>query len=313
MKNTIFSKSKLPASMEKRRARQGFVFTIPWVVGFLVFFLYPALQSIWYAFSNANPLDEHDGTIINYFATRFSGIEFFKEIWTVDTKFTTNLFDSIVDFFYSLPIILFLSFVFAIVLNQNFRGRLIVRAIFFLPVIIASGVVLTYLNGDSNAQALLESGGGSSGGLYNSFSFSTMLENVGLPAALVKQLNEYISSIFNLVWSSGVQTILFLAGLQSISAQYYEVAKVEGATGWETFWYVTVPMMANVIVLNVVYTCIDLFTSNNNQVMQQAYTLIQESNYNKSSAIMWSYFAILGVVIGAILFIFRKPLKRAAM
>lgn len=309
MKNNIVNKL-LPASMEKRRARQGFVFTIPWVIGFLVFFFYPAMLSIWYSFSKANPLDEHTGTIFEYFATRFAGMEFYKNIWTVDTSFTTNLFDSIVDFFYSLPIILFLSFVFAIVLNQNFRGRLIVRAIFFLPVIIASGVVLTYLNGDANAQELLESGT-SSGGLYNSFSFSTMLENVGLPNALVKQLNEYISSIFSLVWSSGVQTILFLAGLQSISAQYYEVAKVEGATGWETFWYVTVPMMANVIILNVVYTCIDLFTSNSNQVMQQAYKLIEGSEYNKSAAIMWSYFAILGVVIGAILIIFRKPLKNA--
>lgn len=309
MKNNIVNKL-LPASMEKRRARQGFVFTIPWVIGFLVFFLYPAMLSIWYSFSKTNPLDEHTGTIFEYFATRFAGMDFYKNIWTVDTSFTTNLFDSIVDFFYSLPIILFLSFVFAIVLNQNFRGRLIVRAIFFLPVIIASGVVLTYLNGDANAQELLESGT-SSGGLYNSFSFSTMLENVGLPNALVKQLNQYISSIFSLVWSSGVQTILFLAGLQSISAQYYEVAKVEGATGWETFWYVTVPMMANVIILNVVYTCIDLFTSNSNQVMQQAYKLIEGSEYNKSAAIMWSYFAILGVVIGAILIIFRKPLKNA--
>ena len=310
MKNSILEKL-LPASMEKRRARQGFVFTIPWVIGFLVFFFYPALQSIWYAFSKATPIDEFQGTIIEYFKTRFAGLEFFNDIWTKDTNFTTNLFDSIVDFFYSLPIILFLSFVFAIVLNQNFRGRLIVRAIFFLPVIIASGVVLTYLNGDTNAQELLESGSGS--GLYNSFSFATMLENVGLPDAVVTKLNEYIASIFNLVWSSGVQTILFLAGLQSISAQYYEVAKVEGATGWETFWYVTVPMMANVIVLNVVYTCIDLFTSNNNKVMQQAYSLIQNNNYNKSAAIMWSYFVILGVVIGAILIIFRKPLQRAAM
>ena len=310
MKKTLLEKL-LPASMEARRARQGFVFTIPWVLGFLVFFFYPAIQSIWYSLANTNPLDEHNGTLIEYFTTRFAGMDHYKHMWTIDTSFTTNLFDSIVDFFYSLPIILFLSFVFAIVLNQNFRGRMIVRAIFFLPVIIASGVVLTYLNGDTTAQELLESGSG--GGLYNSFSFSTMLENVGLPNSLVKQLNEYIASIFNLVWSSGVQTILFLAGLQSISAQYYEVAKVEGATGWETFWYVTVPMMSNVIVLNVVYTCIDLFTSNSNKVMKQAYTLIEGSEYNKSAAIMWSYFLILGVILGAILIIFRKPLKRAAM
>lgn len=312
MKNNIsLRKSKLPASMEKRNARKGFAFLIPWLIGFTVFFLFPALQSIWYSFSKSSPIDDIDNSIFSYIADKFAGLEFFKNIWLEDTSFTVNLFDSIVDFLYSLPIILFLSFVFALVINQDFRGRMIVRAIFFLPVIIASGVVLSYLNGDANAQELLGSDGG--GSMYNSLSFSEMLQNLGLPASITNQLNKYISSIFSLVWSSGVQTILFLAGLQSISAQYYEVAQVEGATKWEVFWYVTFPMMANILILNTVYTCIDLFTSNSNQVMQQAYELIENSNYNKSSAIMWSYFIVLGIIIGVILIVFRKPIKRVEL
>ena len=312
MKNDIqLRKSRLSVSMENRKARQGFAFLIPWLIGFTVFFLLPTLQSIWYSFSKSSPIDDIENGFFSYVADKFAGIEFYRNIWLEDTNFTSNLFDSITNFLYSLPIILFLSFVFALVLNQDFRGRMTVRAIFFLPVIIASGVVLSYLNGDANAQELL--GSESSGSMYNSLSFSEMLQNLGLPSSITNQLNAYISSIFNLVWGTGVQTILFLAGLQSISAQYYEVAQVEGATKWEVFWYVTFPMTANILILNTVYTCIDLFTSNSNQVMQQAYELIENSNYNKSSAIMWCYFVILGLIIGLILILFRKPMKNVEL
>jgi len=309
--NVLMKKSKLSASMERARAKQGFVFVIPWLVGFLVFFMYPAIQSIWYAFSNSSPIDDVENGIFAYIGEKFAGMKHLKHIWLEDTNFTTNLYESIGDFFYSLPIILFLSFVFALVLNQNFRGRMVVRAIFFLPVIIASGVVMTYLNGDANAQELLANGGKS--GIYNSFSFGDMLQNMGLPLQLTEKLSEYIASIFDLVWSSGVQTILFLAGLQSISAHYYEVAHVEGATKWEMFWYVTFPMLTNIIVLNVVYTCIDIFTANSNRVMRQAYTLIDTSSYNRASAIMWCYFLILGAIIAIILFLFRKQIKKVEL
>lgn len=310
-KSVLVKKSKRPASMEKLRAKQGFVFVIPWLLGFVVFFLYPAIQSLWYAFSKSSPIDDIENGIFAYISEKFSGMGNLKYIWLEDPNFTTNLYESIGDFFYSLPIILFLSFVFALVLNQKFRGRMIVRAIFFLPVIIASGVVLTYLNGDANAQELLSNGGKS--GMYNSFSFAEMLQNMGLPLKLTDQLSEYIASIFDLVWGSGVQTILFLAGLQSISAHYYEVAHVEGATKWEMFWYVTFPMLTNIIVLNVVYTCIDIFTSSSNIVMKQAYDLMDKSSYNTSSAIMWCYFLILGAIIGIILILFRKPLKKVEL
>lgn len=308
-KFSLKNRSFLPASMEKRRSVQGFMFLIPWLLGFLIFFFYPAIQSIWYAFSSSSPIDEIGSNIFAYLSKMFVGLKNFRYIWLENTLFTENLFDSIVTFLYTLPIVIFLSFVFSLVLNQNFRGRLFVRAIFFLPVIIASGVVMTYLNGDTNAQAMLETSGSS--GMYTSFSFTDMLKNMGLPSAITTRLTSYISSIFSIVWSTGVQTILFLAGLQSISAQYYEVAEVEGATKWETFWYVTFPMMINVLILNIVYTCIDLFTSNTNVVMRQAYELIDKSSYNYASAIMWCYFVLLGAVIGIILFLLRKPIKQA--
>ena len=306
MKNPI---KKRHASLESNMARNGYLFILPWLLGFLIFFVYPMFMSIWYSFSNSSPIDDIEGGLFTYISDKFVGFKYYKNIWLVDTNFTDNLSNSIFEFLYSLPIIIFLSLVFALVLNQKFRGRLLARAIFFIPVIVASGVVMTYLNGDANAQELLNSSGGSNS-MYTSFSFSEMLNNLGLPTAITKQLNNYISSIFSLVWSSGVQTILFLAGLQAISAQYYEVATVEGATKWETFWFVTFPMLMNVLVLNVVYTGITIFTDNKNSVMMQAYELIRNTNYNKSSAIMWCYFAILGIIIGTLLFVFRKKINK---
>lgn len=303
------SKGGLLRTAEQRKSFQGFLFITPWLLGFAVFFLFPVIQSIWYSFSISTPIDSIEGGFFNYLKNSFIGIEHYRDIWTVDTEFNENLFDSIAQFIGSLPIILFLSLVFGLVLNQDFQGRMIVRALFFLPVIITGGVVMEYLSGDANAQQLLSSSEEATS-MYSSFSFSNMLDGLGLPDTIIEQLNGFISQIFTLVWNSGVQTILFLAGLQAISAQYYEVAEVEGATKWETFWFVTFPMLTNVLILNTIYTCIDLFIDNSNKVMSQAYTLIEKANYNKSAAIMWTYFTILMVVMGVLLFIFRKPIKQ---
>ena len=309
MKTSLF-KPKRTASLESNMARKGYLFILPWLIGFLLFFVYPMFMSVWYSFSNSTPIDDVNGNIFAYLGDKFVGLKYYDYIWLRDTDFTNNLSNSLWEFFYSLPIIIFLSLVFALVLNQKFRGRLIARAIFFIPVIVASGVVMSYLNGDTNAQELLNSPDGNNT-MYTSVSFSEMLMNMGLPKAITEQLNSYISSIFSLVWSSGVQTILFLAGLQAISAQYYEVADVEGATKWETFWFITFPMLMNVTILNVVYTAITIFTDNKNAVMQQAYELIFTNiNYNKSAAIMWSYFAILGIIIGLAFLIFRKLIQK---
>lgn len=304
-----FLKNKRSPSLERSMSRNGYLFILPWLLGFLIFFIYPMFMSIWYSFSNSSPIDDINNGLLNYLSDKFVGLEYYKNIWLEDTSFTDNLSNSIFEFFYSLPIIIFLSLVFALVLNQKFRGRLFARAIFFIPVIVASGVVMTYLNGDTNAQELLNSPDGTNT-MYTSVSFSEMLMNMGLPTAITEQINNYISSIFSLVWSSGVQTILFLAGLQAISAQYYEVANVEGATKWETFWFVTFPMLTNVLILNVVYTAITIFTDNKNAVMMQAYELINKTNYNKSSAIMWCYFAILGIICALLYLIFSKLIKK---
>lgn len=172
-------------------------------------------------------------------------------------------------------------------------------------------MVTKLLHGDVMAGELLTQGQ-TGATLYNTVSFSKILVNLGLPESLTSQLDSYINSIFDLIWSCGVQTILFLAGLQSIAASFYEVAKVEGATAWETFWFVTMPMMINVLLLNVIYTTIELFTAESNAVMAQAYSYILQADYNNSSAIIWSYCGVFAVIILILSFLISRFVRRYA-
>ena len=232
----------------------------------------------------------------------------YKYIWAEDPDFLNNLGQSITGFLYSLPIIIVLSLVLSLFLNQKFHGRLLARAVFFLPVIIATGVVMNIISEDMIASQLRNQT--SDSGVYNAINFANMLMNMGLPQLITERIASYIASIFDLLWSAGVQTILFLAGLQAIPSYLYEVADVEGANTWEKFWFITMPMLMNVLLLNIIYTSIELFTSSTNLAMKQAYGMIMQSNYNSSSAIIWSYCAILGVVIGLLVLAFSRILKK---
>lgn len=302
-------KKKHTISLQKRNGIYGCLFLLPWMIGVLMFFLIPVVQSVYYSLSTSSPLEPREISLFAYIKETFVGFSHYEYMWNEQPDFTNNLSKAISTFLYSMPIIIALSLIFAIILNQNFRGRLLARAIFFLPVIIATGVVLNYLSGDVSAQEMLSSGESGST-MYNSLSFSSLLANIGLPDSLIHQMDSYINSIFDLIWSCGIQTLLFLAGLQSIPASCYEVAEVEGATSWETFWFVTIPMMMNVILLNMVFTAIELFTKESNAVMVQAYEFIMQAEYNYGSAIIWSCCAVFGVIICIIFFLMSRLVRR---
>ena len=295
-------------SLESRRRLYGRMFILVWEIGFVLFFVAPIFQSIWYSISKAGPLDEVNNGIFTYIKNNFVGMKNYKYIWAEDPDFLNNLGQSITGFLYSLPIIIVLSLVLSLFLNQKFHGRLLARAVFFLPVIIATGVVMNIISEDMIASQLRNQT--SDSGIYNAINFANKLMNMGLPQLITERIASYIASIFDLLWSAGVQTILFLAGLQAIPSYLYEVADVEGANTWEKFWFITMPMLMNVLLLNIIYTSIELFTSSTNLAMKQAYGMIMQSNYNSSSAIIWSYCAILGVVIGLLILTFSRILKK---
>lgn len=290
-------KSKL--SLKGRNRMWGLIFISPWIFGFIVFFLVPLLQSIIFSFSKVS-ID--DGGII----TKFTGMTNWKYVLYENADYTNNLSEAITSFVYTLPIVIILSLCIAMVLNQNFKGRILARAIFFLPALMAGGMVMSILNNNIMSSATMEAGG-SSTYFSQTVDFEAIIMGLGLPESITGIISRYMNSISTLVWNCGVQIILFISGLQSIPKQLYEVAKVEGATTWETFWFVTFPMLTNILLVTMVYTTIDLFTSTDNKVMIQTYNLlIDKQNYSDGSAMLWIYLLIIGVVLSIVFYLVNK-------
>lgn len=294
------NRNKKSVGLDARQSRFGYIFVSHWIFGLLVFFIMPLINSIMYAFSELT-------LVSGGMEKTFVGIKNFKQILQQDPNYVNNLRDSVTSIFYSLPIIISLSLILAVVLNQKFSGRTVARAIFFMPVIIASGVVIVHLSGPIiNAPLFTVSSGEQStyGGLID---FKAILASLNLPSQISDILSNLLGNIFGLIWDCGVQIILFLAGLQSIDPSLYEVSKIEGANKWEEFWFITVPMLRYILTLVIIYTMIELFTAIDSPVMEQAYTIMQEKQiYDRSSAMLWLYFVIVGIVMGIILLLYNR-------
>lgn len=297
MKIGKFKKSR---GIEARRAWTGFYFILPWFIGIVLFFLSPLVQSISFSFSDVK-LGATGGLDLN-----FLGLQNYDYILFKDGDFRNNLRHSITEFAYSMPIIVILSLVFACVLNQKFKGRLFARALFFLPVIIASGVVMQIVNSTGYGEPVSMSLGSTNSYMGDMIDFNDVLGKMGFSLEIVDFFSMYISKIFTLIWSIGVQTILFISGLQTIPSQLYEVAKVEGASKWEEFWYITIPMLKNIIFLVIVYTMVELCLANDSKVITQAYNLMQVQVYGRSSAMLWVYFVATFAFSGVILLLYNR-------
>ena len=240
--------------------------------------------------------------------TEWVGLGNYRYIINEHTDYLKWLSSSITSFLYSLPIIVLLSMVLALLLNQKFRGRLFFRALYFMPVIIASGVVIKLLSTMSGEDMTSSSVSDSVSGAM--FSVQDIINVLDLPSEVAEYVQKIISNIFDLIWNSGIQTVLFLAGLQSIPSYLYEASKVEGATKWEEFWFITFPMLSNVTLLVIIYTMVELFINSNNTLVSQVYSLMRAAVYDETSAMMWFYFLIIGAVMGLLVLAYRKFLQK---
>lgn len=283
---------KRKRTLAKRQSMYGVCFMIPWGIGFILFFLIPIVQSIVFSFSKVQV--ETGG-----FKTIFVAFENYDYIFNVQPDYTGNLTGALGSFIYSMPIITVLSLLLALLLNQKFKGRLVARAIFFIPAIVTSGVVMsTLMQGDATTMVQ----GGSSAYFTGGIDYNKVLTSMGLPDIITDTLADYIADITTLIWNCSVPTILFLSGLQAIPDQLYEVSKVEGATAWEAFWFITFPQLSNILVVSVAYISIDLLTNSDNAVMTQVYNLaFNQQNYDTSSAMLWAYFPIIGLIVGVLI------------
>lgn len=293
-------KKKKYRGIEQIKARYGWFFISSWVVGVVLFFAIPTIQSIIYSFSQMTITEDGVQTV-------WVGLKNYNYIVNEHTDYLNWLSKSVTNFVYSLPIIVLLSMVLALLLNQKFKGRLFFRALYFMPVIIASGVVIELISGmagdDMTSSAVSES---VSGGM---FSVQDVIAILDMPPQIAEYIQKIISNIFDLIWNSGIQTVLFLAGLQSIPSTLYEASKVEGATKWEEFWFITFPMLSNVTLLVMVYTMVELFVSNSTVMVVKVYSLMRAAVYDETSAMMWFYFLAVGAIMGFLVFIYKKFLQ----
>ncbi len=287
-------KSKI-SSLEAVRNRSGYTFVIHWLLGLGLFFVYPLVNSILYVF---NDVTIEPGRI----TTEYVGIAKLRELLVEDAGYVNSLRDSIGMMFYSLPFIIALSLILAVLLNQKFKGRTIFRAIFFLPVIFMNSVVMIQLNTEYVQMPLLNSDEAGVGII----DYSSIITQLNVPSEISPILIFLLSNTINLIWNCGVQTILFLAGLQSISPSLYEVSKIEGANKWEEFWRITVPSLRHIISLVIIYTMIELFVDTKNDLVSIAYDKMVEQNFNTSSAMLWIYFIVVLVLIGAVLALYQR-------
>lgn len=268
----------------QKRNMTGLLFILPWLVGFILFYVRSLIQSGQFAFSKLTVQAGVGGYVLEPV-----GLENFRYAFTVHGTFKQVLTRSVGNMLIDVPLIIFFALFMAMLLNKKFPGRAIVRAIFFLPVIMASGAIADAMQncikmmqgGISNQSAEITAT--AAGTLAFGIDYIIdMITNLGLPVKVMDYVVSAVARINDIISASGVQIIIFIAALQSIPSSMYEVAKIEGATGYETFWKVTFPMVMPHIITNVVYTIVDSFT--NSEVVDLAYkTAFDLNNYGLSS------------------------------
>jgi ABC-type sugar transport system permease subunit len=281
-------------SYERSRQERGWFFVFPFLVGFAVFFLFPALQSIQFSFS----------TVIIGEDPVSVGWENYQFLLNRNPQFKTNMIATFQTLIPQVAIIIFFSLFVAVILNQKFFGRVIVRALFFLPVIITAGAVMMLMR----SQIFADAGNVSNVYLFKSTALRDMLLRSGFSGDIVYRITTYVNSIFTYTWKSGVQILLFLAALQGVPKMYYEAASVEGASTWDSFWKITLPLISPVLFTNIIYTIVDTFTDTENPVLKSIYVSItKDHQFGLGSAQAWMYFAVIVVVVAiAYLWIGRR-------
>ena len=290
------NKSKLfKLSYERRQGLVGYVFLLPWLIGTAIFFCYPFFNTVWWSFCDvrfdvAEVITEFKG--IAAYQKVFIEQQFFQEVWT---HLTTTLLHTLC--------VIIISIFLAIILNQEFFSRTLWRVIFSIPIIVASGLVLSVFQKDLTFQASVTS---ESTNIFQSEALTEMLLSMGIGDGIINVVVEVVGSVVDILWMSGVQILLFITGLQSISPSLYEVCDVEGATSWQRFWRVTFPLLTPYIYLNVLYSIIDISTQSTSQVMATIRHHYTNTFYANSSAAATGYFLMILLVLGVVSAILSK-------
>ena len=286
-------------SMHGKNAISGYLFIFPWILGFTIFMAYPVFQSMRMVFSQAtmNP-QEHR------FDVEWIGLENLRRAFMVDPVFTQNVTEEVMRMVMIIVPVIIFSFFIAVLLNQKFTGRGFVRAVFFLPVILASGVLVNLETNNSLldmvSQQIQDQNAMRANvtGVLESILVSATGAGGAMDIFMVTVLG-IINQLYNIAMASGIQILIFLAGLQSISSSIFEASSIEGATSWENFWKITFPMLSPMILVVVVYSVVDFLVRTDSSVMEQIeMQMMRMLQYGFASAMAWSYFLVIAAILG---------------
>ncbi len=284
-------------SLKMQRSLQGYLFISPWVIGFCLFLAWPLVRSFILSF--------HELEAVNINNVRWVGIDNYRQAFFVDAQYFPILVEQIKQTFVNTPAILIFSLFVAMLANQRLRGIIAFRGIFFLPVVIGSANVIQTLFGQGVGSDTF--GGNQDVGTF-------LIQFLGPTWALNVIL--VLGRMSLVLWASGVQILIFMAGLKSIGSSYYEAGRIDGATDWELFWKITVPLISPFVLLNIIYTVVDTFTSSfsvqgivnttgtfTTQRGQTVLQYIQQTAFagqfrlGYAAALGWIYFLIIFVVL----------------
>lgn len=295
---------KKKLSLKNKRALTGLIFISPWLFGFLFFYLRGILQTLEFSLSNVSALETGG------FTTTFVGLDNFQFAFFQDPEFNQIIVNTVVDILVDVPLIIFFSLFIAMLLNGRFKGRTVMRAIFFLPVIMNAGAINSALQfaqqnimgGVSPVSS--EVAAATTEGL-NLNTIMMTFTDIGFPVAILEYITGAVSRIYLIVRASGVQIVIFIAALQSIPHALYEVAEIEGATAYETFWKITFPMVSPLILTNIVYTIVDSFVQS--EVVEKTQTVaFTNYNYGAGSAMSLVSTILICIILGISGYIISK-------
>ena len=295
---------KKSISLEQKRIRWGYIFALPFAVGFVLFFLSPLILYVILGFSKLSLTNQ--GMQLNPV-----GLENFRQVLFVRVGYFEQVLKSLGELLLTSPAIVLYSLFVATLLNQEFKGRGAVRAIFFLPVIMASGIAAVSNNDSLMGHAIHALSGDVSltGDGDNTSMVKGLMDLLGASFSprMFSFVSNLVGKIYTITMSSGVQILIFLAGLQGISPSLYEASSIEGATSWENFWKITLPMISPVVLVNSVYTIVDQLGGASNAVIMDMYdTALKQNQFGFSSAMGLIYFSLIFIVVGFVIFIMSK-------
>ena len=292
---------KKAKTFESRRGRYGYLFTLPFIIGSAFFIIYPIILSIAFSFSRVS--NDSVGYTLNY-----TGLANYKYMLFSDAEYNKTVTSTIKEMLLNVPVVAIFSFFIASLLNQEFKGRGFARSVLFLPLIVSSSAVMRLLAKEDIASSVAQSGAEVGNAADFSSSLTEYLSNLNIGPDIVDLLSSTVNNISQVLAMSAIPIIIFLAALQSISPSIYEASYVEGATKWEVFWKISLPMISPMILVVIIYTMIDSFSNTSNAVIKIVHNLSFTGNIDlgKGCAAAWIYLTITLTVMVIVYFIVNR-------